>query len=176
MNDPEAARRREVIVRMSEFCECAERAPAVRVNEASAEIDVLCRPRDESMSCFTLAIEIKAHTRVGDRELGRWIKQASDYVGATPRNGWPSVAASFVWLVGVDLHPSVEEQLRMDGMLQLAQHFRVGHARETPVGLTLLFGPSKCLYRRKREGWTPRSLEWLGAKRISGGTRKPLPH
>jgi hypothetical protein len=173
MNDPEVMRRHEAMAHMSEFCDCIEHATATRLNGASAQIDVLCRPHVESLSCFTLAIEVKAHQLVGDRQLGPWLKQASDYVGAIPQNGWPRLAASFVWLVGMTLHPSDQERLRMDGMLQLAQHFRVGRAYETHSGLTLVFGPSADIFLEKRGGWTNKAAQLLGAKRVSGGMRKP---
>ena len=175
MNDPEAKRRQEVIVRMSPVCECAEHVIVKRVGRPDEMVDgcvdVLCRPMEPSLAVYTIAIEVKSHGLVGDGQLGPWLKQASDYVGAEPANRWPPVAASFVWLVGVPLHPSKEEQLRMDGMIQLGQHFRVGRAYEGHAGLTLVFGPSAEIYREKR-GWSTRAGELLKAKRVSAGMRK----
>lgn len=172
MNDPEVWRRREVMELMSPICECAEHAGVTLAGGGRGQIDVLCRPKAPLLTGFSLAIEIKSHSQIGDRELGPWLKQATDYVGAIPENGWPPIAASFVWMLGMQLRPSKDEQLRMAGMLQLAQHFRVGRAYGTNSEFILVFGPSADIFRRGN--WTPKAAELLGAKRVMAGQRKTM--
>src|SRR5690242_6602134 len=121
MDDQEYAWRRQAIVRMSASCICAEEVPVKRGSVGRGRIDVLCKPKLQDLAKLTLAIEVKAHRVVGDRQLGPWLKQAADYVGAEPENGWPPIVAAFIWLVGVQLNSDSNEQLRMDGMVQLAQ-------------------------------------------------------
>jgi hypothetical protein len=171
MSDPEHFRREEAIAALAEFCDCQGLAPVVRANGAVAEVDVLCRPKAEELRQYSFVIEVKSHQQVGDRELGPWIKQTSDYVGSTPDNGWPQVVAGFVWLAGLNLHPHPDEQMRMAGMIQLAQHFRVGRAYVDRGALVLAFGPSANVYRG---GWTARATVLFGSKRVVGGTRKKL--
>jgi hypothetical protein len=174
MNDPEFWVRKQVVRLMPTACECEEHAAVKLKIGGRGQVDVLCRPRVLNLAAFTFAVEVKSHSQVGDRQLGPWLKQAFDYVAAAPDNGWAPVAASFVWLVGMELHLDEDEQLRMNGMLQLAQHFRVGKAHQTNAGLTLVFGPSAEVFREKRGGWTTNAAELFGAKRVSGGLKKPM--
>lgn len=169
--DREGPIRREVTERLTPWCECMELAHATSIRGGRCEIDVLVRPRDPALHDFSLAFEVKTPRELQDADLGKWLKQAADYVYSIPINGWPRVAASFVWLVGMTKNPAEKECWSMNGMLILAQHFRVGQARDDH-GLELVFGPSAAVFRRKT--WTPRAAELLGATRIYGGTRKPL--
>ncbi|HEY5302375.1 MAG TPA: hypothetical protein VIJ55_17030 [Acetobacteraceae bacterium] len=174
MNDPERGIRSVVMARLGVPCHCTEHAPIHRLTGELACVDVLCRPRDATLYQMSFAIEVKSHSVIGDRELGPWIKQSADYVGAMPENGWPRVVACFVWLIGLELDTNPDERLRMDGMVQLGQHFRVGRAHDNKASrLTLTFGPSADVYR-ERTGWTPKAPELLNARRISGGMRKTL--
>jgi hypothetical protein len=172
MNDPEFALRRFAISELENCCECQELAPIEFKGGGAGEVDVVCRPKEQALARFAFAVEIKAHIQIGDGQLGPWLKQASDYVGARPLNGWPVIAAAFVWFGDIPLHPDPEERQRMAGMLQLAQHYRVGRAHQTLAGLTLVFGPSAEIYRAGN--WTKRAEPLLAAKRVQGGQRKPM--
>lgn len=172
MNDPEAPRRLDVIKILSLTCDCTEHVGVQLAAGESGQVDVLCRPREPTLSTFPFAIEVKSYTQVGDRELGPWLKQAADYVGGRPDNNWQPIAASFVWLVGITLNPRQDEQYRMAGMFQLAQHFRVGRACDFGRGLVLVFGPSAEIYRLGC--WSPRAATLLAAKRVLAGRRQSL--
>jgi len=170
--DLEAPLRREVCQILEPACECIELAPVALACGHRGQIDVLASPREPALNPYTIAIEVKVCDVVTDRDLGRWIKQAADYVDAIPRNRWPRIAATFIWLAGKQFDCHEEEQLRMQGMIQLAQHFRVGTARTDGRGLLLLFGPSAYVFCRGT--WAPKASELLSASRISAGTRRRL--
>ena len=172
MNDPEASRRLDVARILSPTCDCAEHVRVRLAVGESGQVDVLCRPKEPTLSGFAFAIEVKSYTQIGDRELGPWLKQAADYVGARPENNWQPIAASFVWLVGINLDPRQDEQCRMAGMFQLAQHFRVGKACDFGRGLVLVFGPSAEIYHDGT--WSPRAATLLAAKRVLAGRRQSL--
>ena len=76
MDDQEYAWRRQAIARMSASCICAEEVPVKRGSVGRGRIDVLCKPKLQDLAKLTLAIEVKAHRVVGDRQLGPWLKQA----------------------------------------------------------------------------------------------------
>jgi hypothetical protein len=173
MSDPEKPIRRQVVDLLDANCECLEEARVHLKWGAVGRTDVLCRPRAPDFSHLSFAVEVKSCPKVGDQQLAGWIKQAADYVGASPVNGWPAIAATFVWLFDMPLDPRPDEQLRMAGMLQLAQYFRVGSARRAKYGLSLVFGPSADVYKGKW-GWAPRALELLQARRTLAGTRQKL--
>jgi hypothetical protein len=166
------------MLRLAAAAECLSEPVVIDRIGRHIRPDILCRPLDENLRQFTIAIEVKSYSEAGDDKIGPWIKQAHDYVGASPENGWPNIVASFIWLVGVKLRADEEE--RIGAMLQLAQHFRVGHAWERPPRqvLMLTFGPSADIYREATAGWsggwTPKAAELLGAKRVFAGTRARL--
>jgi hypothetical protein len=173
MADIEAPRRAQAIARLAPWCECIPLVPVLCRDDNRGEVDVLCRPKEVNLSDFTLALEIKTYPLVGDKQMGKWIKQASDYVGARPDNDWPRISSAFLWLVGMEIDKTERERVSMSGMLQLGQYFRVGSAREFKGCLELVFGPSAMIFTEKR-GWTPRAGELLNALRQSGGVRRRL--
>lgn len=175
MTDPEAPFRIRALEKLCPYLECIELAGGRRQDGSRAQFDILARPRAESLTDISVVFEVKAWPSVSDDKFGPWIKQAADYVHARPDNGWPDVAAAFLWLVGVEMDERSEDRSRMLGMIQLAQHFRVGLARHFErTGLDLTFGISACLFSERRGGWTPRAGTLLRARRVSGGQRLPL--
>jgi len=173
--DNEQPIREEVMRRLAVVCDCRPEARVHHPVHGDMCVDVLCRPFDSALNDLTLAIEVKHYSRAGDREIGHWIKQTADYVRAKPVDvEWPPIAAGFIWLIGVELN--THETERIAGMIQLAQHFRVGHAHHSFRGdrLMLTFGPSADVYHEGRGGWLPRAPTLLKASRITGGTRKKL--
>lgn len=166
------------MLRLAPAAECIGEQTVVDRDGRHVRPDILCRPLDERLRQFSIAIEVKSYAVAGDDKIGPWIKQTHDYVGAIPTNGWPVIAAGFIWLAGVSY--KVGEEERISAMLQLAQHFRVGRAWERPPRqvLMLTFGPSADIYREATAGWsggwTSKAAELLGAKRVSAGTRAKL--
>jgi len=152
-----------------------EIVPVTLLNGQRAEVDILYHPNVDHLKDLSVAIEIKACFLIEDGALGPWIKQTADYVGASPINGKPTIVAGFVWLADAELTSSSQEKERINGMFQLAQHFRVGHASIVGrCGLCMVFGPSAEVFRESKGGWLPRARQLLLAKRQSGGTRKSL--
>jgi hypothetical protein len=173
--DLEQPIREEVMRRFANSCECRAEARVRDTRHGDLRVDVLCRPRDAALHDLTVAIEVKVCRIAGDGTIGRWIKQASDYVHAVPIDcDWPPVAAAFMWLIGVQLQESERE--RIAGMVMLAQHFRVGHAHHSIRGerVMLTFGPSADVYHEGRGDWLPLAPTLLKGSRINGGTRKKL--
>jgi hypothetical protein len=173
VSDPERELRREAMVMLEPWFLCQEPAAVKILAGFSGEIDILCRPRLDTLHHFSLAIEIKNTEDANAAVLAPWIKQAADYVYANPENGWPTVAASFLWLVGPKLRDDEYGKTRALAMFQLAQHFRVGHIqKDIKIGLRFTFGPSAEIFRERRGGWTPKARELLAAKRVSAGSRR----
>jgi hypothetical protein len=176
--DIERPFREAAMLRLAPAAECLSEPTVVDRDGRHIRPDILCRPLDDRLREFSIAIEVKSYSVAGDDKIGPWIKQAHDYVGAFPSNGWPVIAAGFLWLVGVNYKAGEEE--RISAMLQLAQHFRVGRAWERPPRqvFMLTFGPSADIYREATGawvgGWTPKAAELLGASRVFAGTRARL--
>ena len=175
MSDLERELRQIAIERLTKYCECEELAPVKLLGDERGEVDILGRPKVDGLTDLCVAFEIKALVLISDGRLGPWIKQAADYVGSSPANGWPKVVAGFVWLADAELTEHAETRTRIDGMFQLAQHFRVGHASIVGrKGLCMVFGPSASVFQESRGGWLPRAKTLLLARRQSGGTRRPI--
>lgn len=173
--DPERPIREDVMRRLKGMFDCRPEARVRHLLHGDMRADVLCRPVDPDLNDLTLVIEVKSYGVAGDREIGHWIKQTADYVRAAPSDiNWPPVAAGFLWLIGMDL--KAHERDRIAGMIQLAQHFRVGCAHSSTCGerLMLTFGPSAHIYHEGRGGWLPRARQLLNASRINAGTKKKL--
>lgn len=171
--DRERPMREAAIERLTPACDFIPHAYVHHERYPRWQVDVLCRPRDARYSDISFAIEIKSDLVVGDELVARWIKQSADYVGLAPENGWPRIHATFLWMVGVTFKAGEEPAINV--MLQLAQHFRVGHAREIPGrnALTLMFGASHWVYQEPKvgdpsNGWM-RHAHLLTAKRREGG-------
>jgi len=173
MNDPEAPLRISAMRRLSEWFACEQQVPVVRTTGLSGYLDIAARPRAEELAHFVLALELKAWPEVSDNMLGAWIKQAADYVGAKiSGSGGAAVTASLLWMVDVKCHEREPDKSRMDGMLQLAQYFRVGLVNEDGRGrLQMLFWPSQRFFD-ERKGWLPNATTLLNAKRVDGGLRR----
>lgn len=173
MSDPERGLREEVRVELAGAGEFAAEALVRASDGRRIRADILIRPSPPALAAFSIVVETKLRPTILDRDLAPWIKQASDYVGAVPESGWPPVAASFVWIGRQTL--ADRERERMLGMLQLAQHFRVGQGYVDDSGIAyIVFGQGIELFSRNH-GWRPRSAEYLGARRVVAGTRRRLP-
>ncbi len=171
--DGEAPIRREVVESLSPYFEMLEEQPVIRLGGSKGRVDVLARPRP--FPDITVIFEVKERSFVEAPYVADWIKQTFDYVGASPLNGWPPIAAGFVWMVDIEVES--DSQVRCSGMFQLAQRFRVGLVtRENRGGLSVRFGSGAELLRTSRNigPWLPKARDLLFATRISGGSRRGL--
>lgn len=124
--DPERALRESVVEQLSLWGDAQGEASVSRLNGRAGSVDVLFRPHDERLNDLTLAVELKLPDKEEKLPWAYWIKQAADYVGASPNNGWPPIAASFLWLMGLPEPSDPEKIWTQRGMFRVAAQFRVG--------------------------------------------------
>lgn len=174
MRDPEAPYRHHAAALLRPWCDLVAEAD-VRLRDGSrGRVDLLALPLASGLSEGSIAFEMKAVPLVTDGGMAKWVKQAADYVQATPVNGWPPVALSLLWFGDIAMDEREAERLVIQGILQVAHQFRVGTATITRnQGLVLRTGPHD-LFRERREGWTKNSEILIFGKRKAAGGRAPV--
>lgn len=173
MNDPEALIRRDAKTLLSTWFDVDEEAKVQLRDGNVGFVDLLARPLESSLCDLSLAFEVKNVKYFSDDVAGRWLKQASDYVFSKPCNGWPTVAASFFWRVGIPDHDREPDYTMTRGIVQAAHHFRVGSALISKKGEFELWMGSHRLLRQKL-WWNAHAGQWLRGKRQDAGVRRPL--
>jgi hypothetical protein len=161
---------------------------------SSFRVDVVAIPKDHPFSDFAIGFEVKApSSALNFQNWAKVYKQAADYVGTvteTERIPQRKLVAIFVYpsppyfpfstalderQEGEEIWFRKDQLLQYAGVIHLAQHFRVGHARWATLGKQRVFelamGPNPIW--NQRQGWFKNGQELLFSMR-SGSQMKPV--
>jgi len=192
--DIEADKRREVIGAINHFFDVWEEV-SLSGADGNLRLDVVAVPRDRSIIDAAIGFEVKSPSRAPNfQNWAKAFKQAADYVDARivddrvphkiltgvfvyPSPPYvPYVSPTPIMYPGAGVWFRNEQLLQYAGVIHLAQHFRVGHARwqkqRQEEAFQLSMGPNPVW--NSKYGWARDGKNLLGSIRVGSTTKSRI--